>query len=105
MKIIDKIKSRINFPILTPNEEFLFNQILKAWSEDRKMSVKQALQLNQSCSASTNFKNLKQLRKNQLLELQTDELDNRIKYIVPSGLALQYATLIANTLKQHAEMP
>lgn len=105
LKIIDIIKSDINFPALSPNEEYLFNEILKEWSEDKKISVKSALKLNNSCSASTNFKHLKQLRKSHLLEIETDELDNRIKYIVPSVLAVQYATSIGNTLKEHqAEM-
>ena len=94
LKIVDKYKLLFNLPALNPNEEYLLNEIIKHWTDNNKLTVKAALRLNKSCSASTNFKYLKYLRKNHLLEIETDEFDNRVKYIKPSALALNYFSSI-----------
>ncbi len=92
-----------NLSTLSPNEENLLNEIIKQWSDNNKLTVKAALKLNKSCSASTNFKYLKFLRKIHLLEIEPDEFDNRVKFIKPSDLALSYFASIDEAISSMAE--
>lgn len=56
------------------------------------------MRMCQDASASTVHRRLKTLRLKGMLDLQLDEDDNRVKYIVPTDLAKSYITALGQSV-------
>jgi len=56
------------------------------------------MRMCQDASASTVHRRLKTLRLKGMLDLQVDEDDNRVKYIVPTELANSYITELGQSV-------
>ena len=98
------IRELPDFPDLDPVEERLLTMLAGVWHLEKKISVLEAMSLTHEISATTAHRRLKTLRKKGMIELDTDQSDSRVKYVVPTALAKQYFTTLGQALDkaQHA---
>lgn len=85
-------------PVLDPMEERLLNLVSAAWSAGKQVTVMEAMSNTADASPATIHRRLKTLRNKGMLELQVDESDNRVKYIVPTPKALAYFESLSQCL-------
>jgi hypothetical protein len=98
LSLVQAIRDLPGFPSIDPVEERLLNLFAAAWHVGRKITVLEAMGMLSDISASTAHRRLKQLRQKGMLTLEPDELDNRIKYVVPTSLATQYFAKLGECL-------
>lgn len=85
-----QINKKRNYPKMTPQAERMFGALASNWMNHEPIRVKEAVLIDTSQGESSNFKTIKELTKSGWIELVVDEKDNRVKYIQPTELALQY---------------
>ena len=90
LNLVHAIKQIPSFPAMDPVEERLLSMLGVSWHNGKKVSVLEAMSLSTEISATTAHRRLKTLRKKGMIELDTDKIDSRVKYVVPSALAEQY---------------
>ena len=78
------------FPSLDPTEERLLNYFASAWFSGKKLTVLETMNRTPEISPSTVHRRLKTLRKKGFINLDVDQIDNRIKYIVHTDLTNRY---------------
>jgi DNA-binding MarR family transcriptional regulator len=54
--------------------------------------------LSTEISATTAHRRLKTLRKKGMIDLDTDKVDSRVKYVVPTALAEQYFVTLGQAI-------
>ncbi|MCX7186619.1 MAG: hypothetical protein NTW57_05115 [Methylophilales bacterium] len=86
------------FPILDPSEERMLNHLGTTWHRGKNLTVSEAIHALPSLSPSTSHKRLKMLRKKDLIDLEVDQIDNRIKYIVHTDLTDKYFSHLGQCL-------
>lgn len=77
------------FVHLDPLEERLLDIFGAVWHEGGKITVLHAMSLCDEISCTTAHRRMKSLRKKGLIELLTDENDNRVKHVVPTQQTIQ----------------
>ena len=77
-------------PQLDSTEEKLLNLIAISIYEGNKINVLEAMSLVPDASPATVHRRLKTLRKKNLIRLDVDSDDNRVKYVEMTDLALDY---------------
>lgn len=77
-------------PVLDPMEERLLNMVSAAWNAGQQVTVMEAMSNMSDASPATVHRRLKTLRSKGMLDLQVDDGDNRVKYIIPTPKALAY---------------
>ena len=93
-----KVRLSRKYPLLDQHEERLMDQLATSWSKGQKLTVLLAMRMCEDASASTVHRRLKTLRLKGMLDLQLDEDDNRVKYIVPTDLAKSYITALGQSV-------
>ena len=93
-----KVRLSSKYPLLDQHEERLMDQLATSWSKGQKLTVLLAMRMCEDASASTVHRRLKTLRLKGMLDLQLDEDDNRVKYIVPTELANSYITELGQSV-------
>jgi DNA-binding MarR family transcriptional regulator len=83
---------------MDPVEERLLSLLAAAWHVEKKISVLEAMGLTNEISATTAHRRLKTLRKKGMIDLDTDQFDSRVKYVVPTALAKHYFTTLGQAL-------
>lgn len=78
------------YPILDFAEERLLDQLAVFWLAGKKITVLKAMDMAPDTSSTTVHRRLKTLRQKKMLQLELDEDDNRVKYILPTELARAY---------------
>ena len=63
------------------------DQLATSWTQGKKITVLFAMRMCDDASASTVHRRLKTLRIKGMLDLELDQDDNRVKFIVPTELA------------------
>ena len=91
-----------SFPSLDLPEERLLDLLAIYWSSGKKITVLKAMQMSSDASSTTVHRRLKTLRLKGMLELELDEDDNRVKYIIPTQLALDYLSQLGKSILQAA---
>lgn len=86
------------FPLLDPVEERILNKLALTWYADIKPTVLEAINAYPDASPSTVHKRLVILRKKGLIDLNVDQIDNRIKYIVPTDFTDSYFSHLGQCL-------
>ena len=89
-----------DFPSLDPVEERLLNLFASTWHTDNKITVLKAMSLSTDVSPTTAHRRLKSMRKKGVIALVSDDLDNRIKYVVPTLLAQHYFAQLGQCLDE-----
>ena len=79
-------------------EVALLNYLSLAWSSHGKISVVDAMHGFPKYSIGTVHRYLKGIRKKGLITLHLDEVDNRIKYILPTDLTDKYFSHLGQCL-------
>ncbi len=88
------------FPLLDLPEERLIDQLAASWSAGKKITVLKAMEMSADASSTTVHRRLKTLRQKRMLVLQLDEDDNRVKYILPTELALAYLAELGRSVER-----
>ena len=86
-----------------PIEEQMLNLLGALWYEGKKVTVLEAMALLPDISATTLHRRLKTLRTKGFISMDMDEIDNRVKYVVPTALATEYFSKLGKSLKEAAD--
>lgn len=92
LNLVRAVRELPDFPSLDPVEERLLNLFAAAWFQGERVTVLQAMRMSDEVSSTTAHRRLKSLRGKGMVQLISDETDNRIKYVQPTRLADQYLT-------------
>lgn len=68
----------------------MLNTLATAWFKEQKITVLEAMVMLPEISTTTAHRRLKLLRKKGMIDLHLDEIDNRVKYVIPTKSAHQY---------------
>jgi hypothetical protein len=88
------------FPALDPIEERLLATLAGLWAQEVDVSVQTAMQSVPDASASTVHRRLKGLIRRGLLAVHVDQRDQRVKYLQPTSLTLQYYHALGESMAQ-----
>lgn len=90
------------YPQLDLSEELLLDQLAYFWAQRKKITVLKAMQMSPDASSTTVHRRLKTLRLKGMLELEVDEDDNRVKYIIPTDLSRRYLSELGQSVLRAA---
>ncbi len=102
LRISGDVRKSAAFPQLDLPEERLLDLLATYWSSGKKITVLKAMQMSSDASSTTVHRRLKTLRLKGMLELDLDEDDNRVKYIMPTQLALDYLSQLGQSILEAA---
>ena len=98
LQLVQAVRQLPDFPLLDPVEERLLNLFATVWQTEQKITVLQAMGMSSDVSSTTAHRRLKSLRQKGFLTLESDEIDNRIKYVKPTPMAHQYFAQLGQCL-------
>jgi len=98
LNLVHAIKQIPTFPAMDPVEERLLAMLGVNWHHGKKVSVLEAMGLSTEISATTAHRRLKTLRKKGMIDLDTDKVDSRVKYVVPTTLTEQYFVTLGQAI-------
>lgn len=84
LRLAQEVRSSPDFSSLSPTEERLLNLLGSSWVLDQRITVLQAVQVDNHSSHSTTHRLLKSLRLKKFIKLCMDNDDNRVKYVQPA---------------------
>lgn len=102
LRLSGDVRKSEAFPQLDLPEERLLDLLATYWSSGKKITVLKAMQMSSDASSTTVHRRLKTLRLKGMLELDLDEDDNRVKYIMPTQLALDYLSQLGQSILEAA---
>ena len=100
VNLMQAIRELPTFPNVDPVEERLLNALAAAWHRGGRVTVLEAMSLPIDVSATTLHRRLKSLRSKGLLALQTDDVDTRVKYVVPTEQTQNYFSTLGKCLDE-----
>lgn len=89
-----------DFPSLDPVEERLLNLFAQVWQQGQQVTVLQAMGMSDEVSSTTAHRRLKSLRSKGMLELVSDQADNRVKYVQPTRLTQAYLAQLGQCVER-----
>ena len=89
-----------DLPLLDPIEKQLLALLSHSWSNDKKITVVETMNITNELSTSTIFRYLKKLRQKGYLELILDEVDNRVKYVSPTKQCDKYFSRLGKLMAE-----
>lgn len=98
LNLYKMVREMPNFSSIEPAEEHLLNMIAGLWYQDKKITVLEAMNLSANISSTTLHRRLTSLRSKGWISLQGSEIDNRVKYVIPTELTKKYFATIGRTL-------
>ena len=96
IKATEAFRQSIVFTSIDFIEEKLLQNIIINWYFGSPNTVSETLDAVKGISNSTLNRRLKNLRKAGMISQVADEIDNRIKYVHPTELCIEYFNLISN---------
>lgn len=90
LNLAQAVRQSPAFPPLDLAEERLLDQLAASWCQGKRITVVKAMQMSPDASSTTVHRRLKTLRSKGMLDLEMDEDDNRVKYIVSTDLSRNY---------------
>lgn len=90
-------------PSLDPIEKRLLALLSHSWSNNKKITVVETMNITNELSTSTIFRYIKKLRQKGYLELIVDEIDNRVKYVSPTKQCDKYFSKLGKLLVEAAQ--
>ena len=76
----------------------MLNTLTQSWLVGVPLNVLAAMQANNTRSGTSSHRSLQQLRKKGYITLAVDEMDNRVKAVLPTALAMQYFDVMGKCL-------
>ncbi len=102
LRISADVRKSSAFPQLDLPEERLLDLLATYWSTGKKITVLKAMQMSSDASSTTVHRRLKTLRLKGMLELEMDEDDNRVKYIISTQLSRDYLSQLGKSVIEAA---
>ena len=68
----------------------MLNTLAQSWLAGVPLSVLGAIHANDNCSGTSSHRSLKLLRNKGYVTIAINDLDNRVKAVLPTALAMQY---------------
>jgi DNA-binding MarR family transcriptional regulator len=99
LTLLKKARSSPGVAELEMSEEHLLNLLGTVWQAGKQITVLQAMAVTTEVSITTIHRRLKSLRKKGFIILINDLIDTRIKYVMPTDLALRHFTQIGLCMK------
>lgn len=99
LNLVQALRQMPTFPEIDPLEERLLNQLASAWHLGDRVTVLEAMAMSSDVSGTTVHRRLKSLRKKGVIEVVSDEVDNRVKYLEPTKLATDYFVQMGKCLE------
>ncbi len=90
LNLVQAIRALPSFPTMDALEEKLLNAFAAPWYAGKQITVLEAMGMVPNMSPSTVHRRMKTLRDKGFIELDIDEIDNRVKYVVATPLAKKY---------------
>jgi predicted transcriptional regulator len=90
LDLVQALRALPSFVTMDATEERLLNQLAVLWNAGRQVPVLEAMKMSPDASPTTVHRRLKTLRQKGMIDLLTDETDNRIRYIVPTANTERY---------------
>lgn len=103
LNLAKALRSITKFPQLDPIEERILNYLAGFWLSGEPATVVESINGSSDISPSTAHRRLKSLRKKGYIDLNIDERDNRIKYIVQTELTKQYFSQLGACMQRAQE--
>lgn len=100
LNLMQAIRELPSFPQVDPVEERLLNALASIWHGGGRVTVLEAMALPVDVSPTTLHRRLKSLRAKDLLALETDASDTRIKYVVPTERTDDYFSALGRCLNE-----
>ncbi len=100
LNLVKAVHTLPDFPKLDPVEERLLHLFATVWHTEQKITVLQAMAIYGDVSSTTAHRRLKSLRKKGVITLVSDEVDTRIKYVMPTPVANQYFAKLGKCLNE-----
>jgi DNA-binding MarR family transcriptional regulator len=98
LNLLNAVRDLSSFPSLDALEERLLNTLAATWHSNMRITVVEAMNILPGTSTATVYRRLTSLRKKGLLEIQLDETDLRVKYVLPTKAATDYFSQLADCL-------
>ncbi len=102
LRISGDVRKSAAYPQLDLPEERLLDLLATYWSTGKKITVLKAMQMSSDASSTTVHRRLKTLRLKGMLELEMDEDDNRVKYIISTQLSRDYLSQLGKSVIEAA---
>ena len=90
LSLVEALRQTPVFPTIDAVEERMLNSMAATWHSGKRITVMEAMHMFPGISPSTVHRRLKSLRAMGMLELVSDEVDTRIKYVTASPRANEY---------------
>ena len=90
LSLVEALRQTPVFPTIDAVEERMLNSMAATWHSGKRITVMEAMHMFPGISPSTVHRRLKSLRAMGMLELGSDEVDPRIKYVTASPRANEY---------------
>ncbi len=100
LSLAEAVRGLPSLPGLDVFEERLLHVFAASWHSGERLSVLKAASLVEGMSESTIYRRLKSLRKKGYVSLAVDELDNRVKYILPTPVCDHYFEMMGRCLSE-----
>ena len=100
LNLVKAVHQLPDFPKLDPVEERLLHLFATVWHAEQKITVLQAMAIYDDVSSTTAHRRLKSLRKKGVIALVSDEIDTRIKYVMPTPVADRYFSQLGKCLNE-----
>lgn len=88
LQLAKTIQKLPDAPLMDANEKALLEEIALRWFENRPMTVREAIGLDQLGSPATLHKRITRLRSRDLLETFNQPDDKRAKFLIPTEKTL-----------------
>jgi len=90
LKLLNVIREIPAFPELDLEETSILESFAIQWMDNRTVTVVSAMNMFPAMSPSTVHRRLTSLKNKGMIDYSLDDLDKRIKYIVPTDLSQSY---------------
>jgi DNA-binding MarR family transcriptional regulator len=98
LNLVQSVRQLPSFPEIDAVEERMLNLFAATWHAKQPITVLQAMGMMTEISSTTAHRRIKSLRKKGLIALNIDEVDNRIKYVVPTDQSNKYFAQLGQCL-------
>lgn len=100
LNLVQSVRQLPSFPEMDSVEERMLNLFAADWYAGQPITVLNAMGMLAEISSTTAHRRLKSLRKKGLIALNTDDVDNRIKYVVPTDISNKYFAQLGQCLER-----
>jgi hypothetical protein len=98
LRMAQSVREMPEFPGLGAVEERMMNMFGARWQRNQQVTVIHAMTILPEISPATAHRRLKELQKMDWIALDVNEVDNRVKFVVPTDLTLKYFSELGKRL-------